>query len=336
MPQFVWSANREGNINYFNQAVYDYSGLTTQQVKKGGWLEIVHPDERKKSIKLWKKAIATGKDFSMEHRFRRFDGQYKWQLSRAVPLRDDAGNIQLWIGTSTDIQNMKLQEQHKDFFISMASHELKTPITSMKGYVQILQSMYEDSEDDFLKKSLDRVSIQIEKLISIIADLLDVSKIRSGSLTFQKQNFEINKLIKETIDELLVIYPLHKIIFTHGKDLRVFADRDRIGQVLINLITNAIKYSPKNGDIIITSKVNQKSVMISVKDEGIGIEKNYQQKIFERFYRVEGKSEKTFPGFGIGLFIASEIVRRHKGSIGVESEPGKGARFYFSLPLAKK
>jgi signal transduction histidine kinase len=196
--------------------------------------------------------------------------------------------------------------------------------------------MYEDSEDDFLKKSLDRVSIQIEKLISIIADLLDVSKIRSGSLTFQKQNFEINKLIKETIDELLVIYPLHKIIFTPGKDLKVFADRDRVGQVLINLITNAIKYSPKNGDIIITSKVNQKSVMISVKDEGIGIEKNYQQKIFERFYRVEGKSEKTFPGFGIGLFIASEIVKRHKGSIGVESEPGKGARFYFSLPLAKK
>lgn len=336
MPQFVWTANREGNINYFNQAVYDYSGLTTPQVRKGGWLEIVHPDERKRSIQLWKKAISTGKDFTMEHRFRRYDGQYKWQLSRAVPLRDEAGNIQLWIGTSTDIQNMKLQEQHKDFFISMASHELKTPITSMKGYVQILQSMYENDEDDFLKKSLERIHTQIEKLISIIADLLDVSKIRSGSLTFQKQDFDINNLINEIIEELSVIYPLHKIIFTPEKNLKVFADRDRVGQVLINLITNAIKYSPKNGDIIISSRVNQKSVMISVKDEGIGIEKNYQRKIFERFYRVEGKSEKTFPGFGIGLFIASEIVRRHKGSIGVESEPGKGARFYFSLPLAKK
>ncbi|MEO8821962.1 MAG: PAS domain-containing protein [Ginsengibacter sp.] len=336
MPQFVWSADSEGNIDYFNMAVYDFSGLTKQQVQTGMWLEIVHPDERSHTIKLWKKAINTGKDFTIEHRFRRFDGQYRWQLSRAVSLCDETGKIQQWIGTSTDIQNMKLQEQHKDFFISMASHELKTPITSMKGYVQILQSMYENNEDKFLKKSLDRIHNQIEKLISIIGDLLDVSKIRSGLLTFHKQDFEINKLIRTVIEELIIIYPLHKIVFAPDNDLKVYADRDRVGQVLTNLIGNAIKYSPKSGNVFITSRVSQKSVMISVKDEGIGIEKNFQRKIFERFYRVEGKSEKTFPGFGIGLFIASEIVRRHRGSIGVESEPGKGSRFYFSLPRAKK
>jgi signal transduction histidine kinase len=280
--------------------------------------------------------VATGKDFSMEHRFRRFDGQYRWQLSRAVPLYDEAGHIQQWIGTSTDIQNMKLQEQHKDFFISMASHELKTPITSMKGYIQILQSMYQDTQDDFLKTSLDRIHNQIEKLIAIIADLLDVSKIRTGSLTFTKQDFDLNILLKEVIEELSVVYPNFKINFSPGSEIRVYADRDRIGQVIVNLVTNAIKYSPKSRDIYISSKMNEKSVMISVRDEGIGIQKNFQRKIFERFYRVEGKSEKTFPGFGIGLFIASEIIRRHKGSIGVESEPGKGSRFYFSLPLAKK
>lgn len=336
MPQFVWSADSQGNIDYFNMAVYDYSGLTKQQVQNGMWLEIVHPDERSQTIKLWKKAISTGKDFTIEHRFRRFDGQYRWQLSRAVSLRDETGKIQHWIGTSTDIQNMKLQEQHKDFFISMASHELKTPITSMKGYVQILQSMYLTSDDDFLKMALGRIHKQIEKLISIIGDLLDVSKIRSGSLTFYKQDFEINNLIKEIIEELAVIYPSNRIIFKPNPNSKVHADRERVGQVLINLITNAIKYSPKKGDIFITAKANQKSVMISVKDEGIGIDKNFQRKIFERFYRVEGKSEKTFPGFGIGLYIASEIIRRHKGSIGVESEPGKGSRFYFSLPLAKK
>jgi PAS domain S-box-containing protein len=336
MPQFVWSADSEGNFKYFNLAVYEYSGLSPDEINEGHWLKIVHPDERSQTIKKWKKAISQGKDFTIEHRFRRSDGQYRWQLSRAIALRDDTGSIQQWIGTSTDIQNMKLQEQHKDFFISMASHELKTPITSMKGYVQILQSMYENDEDDFLKKSLDRIHSQIEKLISIITDLLDVSKIRSGSLTFHKKNFDVNVLIREVIEELIIIYPSHKIIFEPADELTVYADRDRVGQVLINLITNAIKYSPKNGDVLITSAINQKSVMVSVKDEGIGIEKNFQRKIFERFYRVEGKSEKTFPGFGIGLFIASEIIRRHRGTIGVESEPGKGSRFYFSLPLAKK
>jgi PAS domain S-box-containing protein len=336
MPQFVWSADKNGIINYFNQAVYDYSGLTQKDVQEGGWLKIVHPDEISVTIKHWKRAVATGKDFSMEHRFRRYDGQYRWQLSRAIPLSDESGHIQQWIGTSTDIQNMKLQEQHKDFFISMASHELKTPITSMKGYIQILQSMYQDNQDEFLKTSLDRIHTQIEKLIAIIADLLDVSKIRTGSLTFNKQDFDLNLLLKEVIEELTVVYPNFKINFSPASEIRVYADRDRVGQVFVNLISNAIKYSPKSRDIYISSKMNARSVMISVKDEGIGIDKNFQRKIFERFYRVEGKSEKTFPGFGIGLFIASEIIRRHKGSIGVESEPGKGSRFYFSLPLAKK
>lgn len=336
MPQFVWSADNEGNIDYFNMAVYDYSGITSEQVKNGLWMEIIHPDERHQTIQKWKKAVSTGKDFTIEHRFRRFDGQYRWQLSRAVCLLDESGKIQQWIGTSTDIQNMKLQEQHKDFFISMASHELKTPITSMKGYVQILQSMYLNSEDDFLKMALGRIHKQIEKLIAIIADLLDVSKIRTGSLSFNRQDFDMNNLIKEVIEELTMVYPSFKIIFTPGAEIKVHADKERVGQVLTNLIQNAIKYSPKNCDIAIYSKMNHKSVMISVKDKGIGIDKNFQRKIFERFYRVEGKSEKTFPGFGIGLFIASEIIRRHRGSIGVESEPGKGSRFYFSLPLAKK
>ena len=336
MPQFVWSADDKGIINYFNQAVYDYSGLTQKDVQEGGWLKIVHPDEISTTIKHWKKAVANGKDFSIEHRFRRYDGQYRWQLSRAIPLSDENGHIQQWIGTSTDIQNMKLQEQHKDFFISMASHELKTPITSMKGYIQILQSMYQDNQDEFLKTSLDRIYTQIEKLIAIIADLLDVSKIRTGSLTFNKQIFDLNILLREVIEELTVVYPNFKINFSPASEINVYADRDRVGQVFVNLITNAIKYSPNGTDIYISSKMNARSVMISVKDEGIGIDKNFQRKIFERFYRVEGKSEKTFPGFGIGLFIASEIIRRHKGSIGVESEPGKGSRFYFSLPLAKQ
>ncbi|HEY5367640.1 MAG TPA: PAS domain S-box protein [Hanamia sp.] len=333
MPQFVWTADREGNINYFNRALYDYSGLSEKQLKPDGWITIVHPDEREENLLKWKSAIKSGKDFIYEHRFRRYDGTYRWQLSRAVPLNDDHDKIQFWIGTSTDIQEIKEQEEQKDYFISMASHELKTPITSIKGYVQILQSMYKDSDDVVLIRSLDRVHVQIEKLTTLIGDLLDVSKIRTGSLTFHKQKFDINELIREEIEEHEIIHPTHKIEFNNNVSLAVFADRERIRQVLINLISNAIKYSPKNGNILVKSKVEKHKVSISVKDEGIGIDKNYQQKIFERFYRVEGKSEKTFPGFGIGLFIASEIIRRHKGSIGVESKPGKGSRFFFSLPL---
>ncbi|MEO9003647.1 MAG: PAS domain S-box protein, partial [Ginsengibacter sp.] len=334
MPQFVWSANNKGNTNYFNEAFFNYSGFTTEQIKNGGWLEVVHPDEREENMKKWVECVKTGGDFIFEQRFRRHDGIYRWQLSRAVPLRNEHGNIQQWIGTSTDIQEIKELEEQKDFFISVASHELKTPVTSIKGYVQILQSMYENSEDTFLVKSLTRVNRQIEKLTSLISDLLDVSKIKTGSLTFNKEYFKMNSLIKELVEEMQMIHPDHTIIFENDAELSVYADKERIGQVLINLITNAIKYSPQRGSILIKSKTDGNNLMVSVKDEGIGIDKDYQQKIFERFYRVEGKSEKTFPGFGIGLFIASEIINRHGGNIGVTSNRGKGSRFYFSLPLS--
>jgi signal transduction histidine kinase len=142
-------------------------------------------------------------------------------------------------------------------------------------------------------------------------------------------------MIREIVDEVGHTEPGYQISFEADCDKEVFADRGRIGQVLINLLTNAIKYSPNDKKIAVRSFAEENNVLISVADYGIGISKPDQQKIFQRFYRVEGKDEKTFPGFGIGLFIASEIIRRHHGRIGVESEPGKGSLFFFSLPLEK-
>jgi len=333
MPQFIWTGDAEGNLNYFNQSIYKYSGLTAELIEKDGWLQIVHPDEREENVKQWIESVTTGKGFIFEHRFRRSDGEYRWQLSRAIPQRDANGNIQMWVGTSTDIQEIKEQDQQKDFFISMASHELKTPITSIKGYVQILQSTYLNSEDVFLKNSLRIIDKQIITLTTLISDLLDVSKIKSGSLVLNKQQFRVNELVKEMIDEIKHVSPDYEIDFLEKEDIEIYADRQRIGQVIINFLTNAVKYSPNSRKINVGSVVEEGSIVISVADSGIGINKNEQERIFERFYRVEGKNEKTFPGFGIGLFIASEIIYRHNGKIAVNSEPGKGSVFYFSVPL---
>ena len=335
MPQFVWTGDAAGNLNYFSKAVYDYSGLTAEQLDKEGWLQIVHPDDREANVKAWAHAVNTGTDFIFEHRFGRYDGVYRWQLSRAIPQRDAAGNIQMWVGTSTDIQDMKEQDQQKDFFMSMASHELKTPITSIKGYVQILQSTYQKSEDGFLKNSLRVIDKQIITLTDLIADLLDVSKIKSGSLVLNKENFEITELIGEVVNEITHINPGYTINIKDAGKVLIYADKGRIGQVLINFLTNAVKYSPNSKKITVESFIKDTEVLVSVEDSGIGISKADQEKIFERFYRVEGKNEKTFPGFGIGLFIASEIIQRHNGKIGVTSEPGKGAVFFFSIPLLR-
>ena len=334
MPQHIWTADPDGNLNYYNKSVLDYSGLTLEQLHSDGWLQIVHPEDREKNIKEWIYSVTSGADFLLEHRFRRFDGQYRWQLSRAVPQKDKNGNIQMWVGTSTDIHNIKELEQQKDYFISMASHELKTPVTSIKGYIQILQSIYINKEDDFLKNTLKIIDKQVLVLTKLLTELLDLSKIKAGSLELSKEYFDLPELIKEINEEIKLINPRHTICFTPEESLTVFADRQRISQVLINFLNNAIKYAPNSETIVVRMIKGATEIKVFVQDFGIGITKTDQQKIFERFYRAEGVSEKTFPGFGIGLFIAAEIITRHGGTVGVESELGKGSSFFFSLPLA--
>ncbi|MFT3947635.1 MAG: PAS domain-containing sensor histidine kinase [Agriterribacter sp.] len=332
-PQLIWTSDEKGNINYYNNAVYDYSGLTFQDLQGDGWLKIVHPGERQENLRLWERSVSTGEDFIFEHRFRRFDGEYRWQLSRAIPQRDANGVIQMWVGTSTDIHEIKELDQQKDYFISMASHELKTPVTSLKGYTQVLQSTYENSGDNFLINSLNVINKQTIRLNKLISELLDLSKIKLGNLFFDEEYFDLNKYLSEVMEEKRMINPGFIINYHYNKPAPICADKDRIRQVMANLINNAVKYSASSNVIDVTSEVKGNEVIVMVKDNGIGILKKDQEKIFERFYRVPNKSTKTYPGFGIGLYIASEIVKRSNGAIGVISEPGKGSTFYFSLPL---
>lgn len=334
MPQFVWTSDARGSINYYNQAMYDYAGMSFEKLRHNGWTDMIHPDEREENMQRWMESVATGTDYIFEHRFRRYDGEFRWQLSRAIPQKNSEGQIQMWVGTSTDIHDMKEQERMKDYFISMASHELKTPLTSVKGFTQILKEKYKGNGDAFLSNALNTVDKQTVKLTKLISDLLDLSKIKSGSLSFSEEKFCINELVDQIADEIRMIYPDHTIKFENFGKAYVYADRERIGQVLTNILTNAVKYSPGSNTIAIKTEIQEANVIVSVEDYGVGIMKKDQEKIFERFYRVEGKNQQTFPGFGIGLFIASEIMRKSNGTIGVKSEPGKGSEFYFSLPKA--
>jgi PAS domain S-box-containing protein len=333
MPDHVWTANTRGNFNYFNQSLLDYCGLTNEQLLKEGWLQIVHPDDREKNSQFWEQAMKSGENFLMEHRFRGYDGEYCWHLSRAIPQKDSEGKIQMWVGTSTDIQKIKELDTQKDQFLSMASHELRTPLTSIKGYIQMLQKEYSNGKDAFLKSALDVVNKQINILTNLTSELLELSKIQSGNLNLNKESFELNQLVTEIIDQIHHIDTRINISFTEAKESLVYADRQRIGQVLTNFFTNAIKYSPDSNEIIVKGYTEDNRVVISVKDFGIGISRKDQRKIFERFYRVEGKNEKTFPGIGIGLSIASEIIQRHNGKIWVDSVRGAGSVFYFSIPV---
>lgn len=336
MPQFIWIADPEGNLNYFNQAVFDFSGKNHDEILDGGgWIQIVHPDDRPKNIETWLNSVKNKTIFTFEHRFQNKNGDFKWMLSRAVPDFDIHGNVKHWVGTSTDIDEIKKQELQKNDFIKMANHELKTPVTTIKGYVQLLKKMRGNSDDQFLNTSLNTIENQVNKLNNLIGDLLDITRMESGQLPLIKKTFSFIKLVTETIEDIKASEDTHEIKFVLNceTDVEVFADKERITQVLNNLLTNAIKYSPTSKSVTVELSTNKNDAIVSVLDSGIGMDRTELAKIFDRFYRVSGEDEETFPGFGIGLFIVKDILTRHKGNIWVESEKNKGSKFYFSLPL---
>ena len=238
-----------------------------------------------------------------------------------------------------ELRKLNEADKLKSDFIKMASHELKTPVTSIKGYTQLLLSALKEDENKvsplLIRSSLISVDKQITRLTRLMSELLDLSKIETGMLVLSNELFNLNELVIETVQDILYTNSKHNINVFHDFECDVYGDKDRIGQVLINFLTNAIKYSPNSDKVEVWIRQSEKNwVSVSVKDFGIGIDEKDHEKIFERFYRAGGKEEQTFPGFGIGLFIAKEIIQRHGGSIGLTSEKGKGSVFTFTLPPA--
>lgn len=226
----------------------------------------------------------------------------------------------------------KIQElmKKKDEFLNVASHELKTPVTSIKAYIQILKKIL-SSNNHLVSPYINKAEKQINKLTELIEDLLDVSKIQAGQILYKKEVIEMSELIDDVIAQIQLTTPLHQILFKNLLQVKVFADRNRLEQVFSNLLTNAVKYSPQADKIIVRTEIRNNQVHIFVRDFGIGISPDKHQIIFERFFRVQ-ESSQNFPGLGLGLFISSQIIERHHGEITLKSHE-KGSEFIVSLPI---
>jgi signal transduction histidine kinase len=222
----------------------------------------------------------------------------------------------------------------RDNFISIASHELRTPVTSLKVYTEVLLRQSADKNDEKMSGSLKKIIKQIDKLTILIQDLLDVSKIQSNQLVFRVEKFDLNRIVKEVIENMQLTAN-HRILLEGFVTKKVWGDREKITQVLINLLTNAIKYSPGARKVFVVIKDNRNGALISVRDSGIGIGREYQKKIFGRFYRINEKNVETYPGLGIGLYISQTIIKRHGSEITIISKKGKGSIFQFVLPYSK-
>ncbi|AMP98128.1 Histidine kinase [Pedobacter cryoconitis] len=295
-------------------------------------LNQIHPDYRQEVSDLAESAFTKGTRFDSEHPIIGYhDGKIRWVRGIGEMQYSESGDY--FTGILHEITEKKQDEIRKNDFIGMVSHELKTPLTSIKGYMQLLLVKLTKQEDDFIINALEKVNAQVTKMTGMINGFLNISRLESGKIHIDRQNFDLALLLKESEDESLATILSHQVIFDPVKTTILSADRDKIGQVIHNLISNAVKYSPQDSIINVTCSIAHGTVKISVKDQGMGIKTDDIGKIFDRYYRVEGNHMYSISGFGIGLYLCAEIVHRHHGQIWCESEFGKGSTFSFSLPL---
>lgn len=329
----AWSINPETLEISMSDFVKEILGLPKDQIPDiSKILEAVHPDYQDMLINVLDKAIKNHESSDTEYPVKNLQtGNVKWVKATGKVFTNKDGKASEYSGLFMDITERKLDELRKNDFIGMVSHELKTPLTALNGFIQVLQLKAEKSDDNFSAIALGKAYNQIKKMTVMINGFLNVSRLESGKLQIDKKKFDLEKLIREIADDAGVLQSSHKLNLYIDKSVEINADRDKIGNVISNLINNAVKYSPGGGNIDIHCKMENEQVICSVKDNGIGIRPEDIEKLFERYYRVEGNH--TIAGFGIGLYLSAEIIRRHNGNIWVESEHEKGSSFYFSLPL---
>lgn len=343
VDQFIWTAKGDGQIDYYNRRWYEVTGLSENFKGAAAREKVVHPEDLERINTLWNSTVQKGEPYYSELRIRNKSGEYKWYLSKAVPVKDESGKVTKWYGSVTEIQRQKDTEvalkeaiDGRDDFISIASHEIKTPVTSMKLLLQLIHKTLESNENGMISaekmiKNIERSERELKKLELLIDDLLNVTKIRSGQALYHFEKADVTSLTLGVLErfgaEPRVAATLEEL--KKFRKLEIVCDPFRIEQVITNLVSNALKYgNGKPVEVAITAKSN--SIQIRVKDEGQGLSKENQALVFNRFERAV--HHKGISGLGLGLFICKKIVETHKGDILIESEPGKGATFIVDLP----
>jgi two-component system, chemotaxis family, CheB/CheR fusion protein len=328
--------SEDGTITYQSPSITQVLGyLPEERVHNNIITEpIVHPEDRSVKEGMIRESIAKpGERIRAEFRLQHKDGSYKILEAVCVNFLQDA-RIRGIVANYRDITERRKLEQQKEEFIGIASHELKTPVTSIKAYAQILHQHFTEAADPSSAILVEKMNNQIDRLTKLIIDLLDVTKISGGQLQFREETFDLNELINEIVDELQHTTQKHRIIKQLQPSRMLTADRDRTGQVFTNLLSNAIKYSPEADKVIVSTKTDSADeITVCVQDFGIGMTEEMQRKVFQRFFRVNETTRNTYPGLGLGLYIAAEIIKRQGGKISVESKKNEGSTFCFTLPV---
>lgn len=326
--ELIFDEKRKAVDWVFVETNYAFARHTGLAHTTGKTAREITPDMVPAAIETYAEVLHTGRSVRFE---RYVPGSDHWFDIYASRIGD--GKTRQLAIVFNDITKRKKLEQQRDDFISIASHELRTPITSIKAYAEMIGGQFEQAGDTDNALLMSKLNSQVDRLTLLINALLDTTKLSQGQLELHRESFDLNSLIDERLEELRRTWQTHRLTVQYSGTLAVTADRERISQVLVNLVSNAVKYSPAGSSVVITGSQTEEGIRVCVQDQGIGIPEEELEKVFDRFFRTGDQRAHTVPGMGLGLYITAGIIRRHGGTIRAESEPGKGSRFCFTLPL---
>jgi hypothetical protein len=365
MPQIFWITQVDGYHEYFNQRWYDYTGKHPGETDGEGWQDVLHPEDVEKTVQRWQESLKTGKPYNVEYRLRGASGEYRWHIGRALPLFDPGGQILRWFGSCTDIHDQRCaieeraqalereraarMEQEKanrlkDEFLAVLSHELRSPLNPILGWINLLRTRKLDPAK--FEQALETIERNAKLQAQLIEDLLDVSRILRGKLALAFAPVNLSTTIEAALETVRLPAQAKNILiekrFEPGMQ-RVSGDFNRLQQVIWSLLSNAVKFTPDGGHITIELSTvccdtpdSMPVAQIIVRDTGKGIAKDFLPFVFEQFRQADSSTTRQFGGLGLGLAIVRHIVEMHNGTIAVES-PGEnqGSSFTIRLPFVK-
>ena len=335
--QSIFTTDKGGVISSWNIGSEKLFGYKEKEVIGKHVALIFTPGDRKRHIPQKELRAAKKEDKVIEERNHiRKNGSLFWASGLIYPLKDEKKIHRGFTFILVNRTEEKALDKRKDDFISTATHELKTPVMSIRLFAEIVERQTKKMGDKIGLESVKELNIQLDRLTALMNYLLDVAKIQQGKLKLEKDFFDVNVFIKEVITVVKSISIEHIIKFTKKTDKEMYADRERISQVLTNLISNAIKYSDKGTKVIVKSAHDEENIIISIQDFGFGIPKSEQKLIFSRFYRANSAIDNNISGIGLGLYVAMQIIKAHQGKMWVKSAENKGSTFYFSIPIKAK
>jgi PAS domain S-box-containing protein len=336
MPQKIFTATPSGDIDYFNQQWMEFAGLPFEEIRDWGWTQLVHPDDLEANVQSWRRSIETGEPFHYQHRFRNAEGVYRWHLSRVRAMRDEQGNISMWIGSNTDIheqkgkeEDLRLANEGLQQFAYSASHDLQEPIRNIAIYSEIIARRYDGKLGTEGQQFLGFLTEGGRRLATLIGDLLAYTK--AGEVESDIAAVDASAVLENVLYNLTEAIRESGAAVTYDPLPEVRMSNVHLQQVFQNLIGNALKYRSEEPPRIHISAARQDAAwLFSVRDNGLGIDPKYKEKIFGVFKRLH--HDQKYSGTGIGLAICQRVVERYGGRIWVESAPAGGSTFLFTVP----